>query len=82
MRVALDLLGGDGAPDVVIDAALLAQHGDGARRAGDHDLPVSALLPGVEGVVVVGHGAATAADAEGCVASAVAAFRGGLLVGA
>ncbi len=53
-----------------------------SRRAGDEDLPVSALLLGVGGVVVVGHGAATAADVAGCIASAVAAVRSGLLVGA
>ena len=52
-----------------------------SRRAGDHDLPVSALLLGVNGVCVVGHGAATADDVAGCVAAAAATFRAGLLVG-
>ena len=53
-----------------------------SRRAGDHDLPVSALLLGVGGVCVVGHGAASADDVAGCIASAAAAHRAGLLVGA
>lgn len=53
-----------------------------SRRVGDHDLPVSALLLGVGGVCVVGHGAATADDVAGCIASAAATYRAGLLVGA
>ena len=48
-------------------------------RAGGGGLPVSALLLGVRGVCVVGHGAATAADVAGCVAAAAAARRAGLV---
>ncbi len=49
-----------------------------SRRAGAADLPVSALLLGVRGVVVVGHGAAEAQDVLGCLRAAVVAHRGGL----
>ncbi|MGB8649100.1 MAG: phosphate acyltransferase [Mycobacteriales bacterium] len=48
-------------------------------RAGAHDLPSSAVLLGVDGVTVVGHGAAQAESVAGCLRAAAAAVRDGLV---
>jgi glycerol-3-phosphate acyltransferase PlsX len=49
------------------------------RRSGQESLPVSALLLGVDGVSVVGHGAASAADIAACVGVAAQAVEDGLV---
>jgi glycerol-3-phosphate acyltransferase PlsX len=48
-------------------------------RLGGDALPCSAILLGVRGISVVGHGAATAEDVVGCLRAAAAAVRDGLL---
>lgn len=49
------------------------------RRGGGEELPVSGLLLGVDGLCLVGHGAAGPEDVAEVIAAAVRAHRGGLL---
>jgi glycerol-3-phosphate acyltransferase PlsX len=48
-------------------------------RAGGGPLPASAILLGVDGVSVVGHGSARAEDVAACVRSAASAVRDGVV---
>jgi glycerol-3-phosphate acyltransferase PlsX len=52
---------------------------EGALRRTGAELPVSAVLLGVDGVCVVGHGAASPADIAACVGVAARAVEEGLL---
>ena len=49
------------------------------RRVGRHDLPVSALLLGVDGICVVGHGSSGPDEVAACVAMAVRAHSESLI---
>ncbi len=78
-----DVIVGERADVVVTDGftgnvLLKALEGATARLGGDA-LPCSAILLGVRGISVVGHGAASAQDVAGCLRAAAEAAREGLL---
>jgi fatty acid/phospholipid biosynthesis enzyme len=89
-RIAVGLLGGDAGPDVVVDGAALAAAADEpdpagadalggvARRLGTESQGGAVLL-GVNGVVVVGHGSSSPAAVASCIGAAASAAREGLV---
>jgi glycerol-3-phosphate acyltransferase PlsX len=78
-----DVSGGGKADVIVTDGFtgnVLLKGIEGANtRAGGGPLPASAILLGVGGVSVVGHGSASAEDVAACVRSATSAVRDGVM---